>query len=266
MYNHDPRYGQWQSQQQGPFQQQGYGYGYGVQQQQAWGGVQQGEGADARLAFLRKTYALFAGAILFSAVAATAATSIGAKDGVPPLVAFFAEHSILGMVLYFGSLIAAYLLRKVNVINVMALFGMASIWGLVFAPLLYVVTLNAAQGGTLSANPVRDGFLITSAMFVGLSVYAFTAKRDFSYLKGALFMGVWVVFAASLIGIFVSSLSYHLAVLSVGALLMGGFILYDTSRILKGEYRNPVTAAIELYCDFVWLFLRIVMILGSRRN
>jgi modulator of FtsH protease len=152
-------------------------------------------------------------------------------------------------------------------VNVAALFGASFVSGLYIAPMLWFVQVQATQGSTLSAAPVRDAFLLTVLGFTGLTSYALLSKRDFSFLGGFLSMGLWVLIGASLLSLFVGGASFSLAIASVGVLLFGGYILFDTSRILRDPTnRDPVGAAIGLYLNFLNLFLFLLRILGSARR
>jgi modulator of FtsH protease len=226
-----------------------------------------------RLAFLRKVYGLFTAGILTSAVAAMIAlnvgdpVSVGRGIAVPPIVAWFMEHRILGIVAFIGAFFALSFSRRKPVLNVVALFGFTFVAGLFIAPALFVATMLAKMGGTLSANPVRDAFLLASAGFGGLTAYTFVTRKNFSFLGGFLSMGLWVVIGASIISLFVGSQMFHLAIASVGVLLFGGFVLYDTSRLLHSEeVEGPVDFAVSLYLSFLNMFLFLLQILSSRRS
>ncbi|MEZ4300290.1 MAG: Bax inhibitor-1/YccA family protein [Polyangiaceae bacterium] len=265
-----------QYQQQYP--QHGQQYGYGNQPQQAWGwgaGVTQQRaetGAD-RLAFLKKVYGLFAASVLLSAVGAMIALYAGAETSsvmyegvrIPPLVALVGGSPIISLVVMLGVVFGASAVRKVRGLNVVALFGMAFILGILFAPSLFVATLNAATGTTISASPIRDAFLLATLMFGGLTGYVALSKKDFSYLGSFLFMGLMVIIGASILNIFLGSSALGLAIASVGLILFAGYVLYDTSRILKAEDRDAVGGAMQLYLDFLNIFLYLLRILGSRR-
>lgn len=225
----------------------------------------------SRVAFLRKVYGLFFGSVLSAAAGAMTAlyvgspVSMGKGLAVPPLVAFALQHNVLAFLIPLVALFGLLAVRHRPGLNVAALFGFTFVSGLFLAPALFVVTLMAKLGGTLSANPVRDAFLLASAGFGGLTAYALTTKKDFSFLGGMLWMGLLVLVGASFIGIFIGSSVFHLAIASVGVLLFGAYVLYDTSRLLHSEEPiTPVDAAISLYLDFVNLFVMLLQILGSR--
>lgn len=170
--------------------------------------------------------------------------------------------------LYFASALAATWLRKVRGVNLVALFGFTFVTGLVAAPAIFFAQMSASSGATLSASPVRDAFLLTFAAFAGLTSYAFITKRDFSYLGGFLSMGLWVLIGASILGFFFHSEAFQLAIASVGVLLFGGFILFDTSRILRAgdDADDAVGAALGMYLNIFNLFMFLLRILGASRD
>lgn len=263
-YPHQPygprNYGQQPPNYQEPYGQPGYGaWGAGVQQEH----VEQGA---ERLAFLRKVYGLFGGSVAVSAVGAMIALYAGA-DGVriPPLVAVVASSPLITFLVAMGVVIGASAVRKVRGLNVVALFGMAFLLGIVFAPSLFVAQMLAARGETLSASPIRDAFLLSTVMFGGLTGYVVVSKRDFSFLGSALTMGLFVVIGAGLLNLFLGSNVLGLAVASVAVLLFGGYVLFDTWRILRTTERDAVGGAMQLYLDFLNIFLALLRIFGGRR-
>jgi modulator of FtsH protease len=164
-----------------------------------------------------------------------------------------------------GVVFGASAVRRVPGLNVVAFFGMAFVLGILFAPALFIAQLSASTGATISASPIRDAFLLATLMFGGLTGYVAVSKKDFSYLGSALTMGIIVIIGASILNIFLGSSVLGLAIASVGLILFGGYVLYDTSRILRSEERNPVSGAMQLYMDFLNIFLFLLRILGSRR-
>ena len=232
-----------------------------------------------KLAFLRKVYSLFTGSLVTASIGAMVALYAGADLSqvtiavgravvpVPPLVGFFINHMIVGALLFFGAFFGASMVREKPGVNVAALFGASFLSGLYIAPMIWLVQVQASQGMTLSSSPVRDAFLLTVLGFTGLTSYALLSKRDFSFLRGFLSMGLWVIIGASLLSIFVGGASFSLAIASVGVLLFGGYILYDTSRILRDPTnRDPVGAALSLYLNFLNLFIFLLRILSSSRR
>jgi modulator of FtsH protease len=231
----------------------------------------------SRVLFLRKVYGLFFGGIVTATVGAVAALNVGAESSsirvaggtlsVPPLVAWVSQHFILSMLVYLGAFFGANAVRHVPKVNVAALFGFTFVSGVYIAPVLFIATLMAGGGHTLSANPVRDAFLLSTAAFGGLTGYAMITKKDFSFLRGFLSMGFFVLLGAMIIGMFIGSSVFQLAIASVGVLLFSAYVLYDTSRLLRTEDRSdPVGAALGLYLNFFNMFLFILRILMSSRR
>lgn len=224
---------------------------------------------STRLGFLKKVYGLFTASVVFSAAGALVALNAGlsaSPTGIPPLVGFVANHWLISLGITLASVFGASLVRRKPVINVVALFGMATVLGVIFAPALFVAQVNAGLGGTLSSSPIRDAFLLSITAFSGLTGYALFSKKDFSYLGGALTMGLIVLFGASLINLFLGSSVFSLAISSVAVLLFGAYVLYDTSQLLRSDEDDAVGGAIRLYLDFINIFLAILRILSSRRE
>jgi modulator of FtsH protease len=229
------------------------------------------------LAFLRRVYLLFTGGVWFAVVGALVAlyagsstdivTRGGAVAHVPPVVAFAMQHWFLMFIGYIAAFFGASFLRRVRGINVVALFGYAFITGLFIAPSIFVAQVMAGAGQTLDASPVRDAFLLTAAAFVGLSGYTLVSRRDFSNLGAALTIGLFVLIGASILGIFVHAAVFQLAVASMGVLLFAGYILYDTSRIMRtSDDGDAVGAALQLFLDIINMFLLLLRILSSSRD
>jgi modulator of FtsH protease len=228
------------------------------------------------LPFVRRVYALLTAAIGFAIAGAMIALYAGtpvALSGrgetwtVPPVVAFEMEHGIVMLLLFVGAFFAASFARRIRGLNVLALFGYTFVTGLFVAPSVFIATAMATAGATMDASPVRDAFLLTGAAFTGLTAYCFITKKDFSFLGASLTTGIWVVIGASLLAMLFHSSALSLAVASVAVLLFSGYILYDTSRILRaGEDDDAVGAALRLFLDVVNLFLALLRILSASRR
>ncbi len=246
-----------------------------------FGGVVQ-DSLEARLAFLKKVYGLLTLTVATAALGAFASLYLGASVSqvgvttasgtvikIPPLVAFFAQHWIIGGALFLGTVFAASWARRRPGVNMLALLAMGLVSGLISAPAIFIAQLSASNGTALTLNPVRDAFVLAVVAFGGLTTYVFTSKRDFSFLRGFITVGLFVVIGASILGLFIHSAAFQLAIASAGVLLFAGFILYDTSRILRDplQRQEPVGAAISLFLDFLNLFLFLLQIFsGGRRQ
>jgi modulator of FtsH protease len=232
-----------------------------------------------RVAYLRRVYSLLAGSALVAIVCGLLAMNVGPTDTyytndgvavqVPILVALLGTR--LGWIIAFGVLTAAIFgasaVSKVRGLNVVALFGVAAIMGFELAPMVFVANVFAGLGRTMTADPVRDAFVMVGAVFAGITSYIYITRKDFSYLRATLTMGFWVIFAACILGIFVESEAFSLAVASAGALLSGGFLLYVTSYTFRNsEMDDPVGDALAVLVQLRNLFMFILRIFMSSRD
>ena len=106
---------------------------------------------------------------------------------------------------------------------------------------------------------------MTELSRVSITAYSFFSKKDFSYLGATLTMGFFVIFGACFLAAVIGSEIFTLAVASAGALLAAGFLLYNTSLILKGDMDDPVGDALGLLVQLRNLFMFILRIMMSRR-
>ena len=109
---------------------------------------------------------------------------------------------------------------------------------------------------------IATAFGGTGLIFLGLSGYALTSKRDFSFLGGFVFAGMMVVVIAMLANIFLQMPALALAISSAIILLMSAFILFDTSRIINGGETNYIMATYGLYLSIFNIFISLLQILG----
>ena len=195
---------------------------------------------------IRNTYMLLSMTLAFSAVCAAIATMIGIGRWTS------LGLSIGGLVLLFVTL------RKAE--GASGVFWIFAFTGMQGASLGYILNhyLQFANGPTL----IMQALGLTSLIFVSLSGYALTTKKDFSFMRGFLIAGLVVMIGVMLINIFIGSSMLFMAMNAGIALLMTGFILYDTSRIVNGGETNYIRATVSLYLDFLNLFISILNLLG----
>lgn len=195
---------------------------------------------------LRNTYLLLAMTLAFSAVVAGASAALGLPH----------PGIILTMVGYFGLLFAIHRFQNSGV-AVALVFALTGFMGYTLGPILnhYV---HLPNGGQIVAMALGG----TAAIFLGLSAYALTTKRDLSFLGGFLFAGTLVAFLVGLAAIFFQMPLLSLAVSAVFVLLMAGYILFETQQIVQGGETNYVLATVSLFVSIYNLFLSLLQILG----
>ena len=102
----------------------------------------------------------------------------------------------------------------------------------------------------------------TGVIFLGLSGYALTTQKDFSFLGGFLFAGIMVAFLLGIGAAIFSVPALSLAVSAMFILLMSAMILYQTSAIIHGGETNYIMATITLYVSIYNIFLSLLQLLG----
>ena len=115
-------------------------------------------------------------------------------------------------------------------------------------------------GPTIAA----EAFVLTAITFVGLSLYVVYSKKDFSFMSGFLMTGLIVLVVGGLLNMFfIQSGMMHFVMSGASVLLFSGFILYDTSNILRYYGTDEhVSATLALYLDVLNLFIALLSILG----
>jgi FtsH-binding integral membrane protein len=122
---------------------------------------------------------------------------------------------------------------------------------------------------------IAQTFFAVAAAFLGLSLYGYTTKRDLSAMGSFLIMGVVGIFVALLINMFLRSPALNLAISAIGVLIFAGLTAYDTQKIKSiyfavagtGEAmaKSAVLGALNLYLDFINMFLFLLRFMGDRR-
>ena len=102
----------------------------------------------------------------------------------------------------------------------------------------------------------------TGVIFLGLSGYALTSKRDFSFMGGFVFAGMMVMLLAVVANIFMQIPALHLAIAAGFILLMSAYILFQTSQMINGGETNYIIATYGLYIAIFNIFISLLQILG----
>lgn len=195
---------------------------------------------------LRNTYALLSLTLLFAAGVAFVSMSLGLPSpGV-----------ILTLVGYFGLLFAIHKLKNSGW-ALPAVFALTGFMGYTLGPLL-ARTLSLPGGATTIAMALGT----TGAIFLALSAWVLTTRRDFSWMGGMLFAGMIVAILAGLAAIFFEMPALALAVSAMVALLSAGLILFETSVIVNGGETNYVLATVTLFVSLFNLFTSLLHLFG----
>jgi len=206
-------------------------------------------GSDSVLAtnkVIRNTYLLLSMTLAFAA--GTAAAAVALRLPHPGLIV-----TLIG---YFGLLFATTKLKNSGW-GLVSVFALTGFMGYTLGPIVshYLGLPNGGQTVTMAMAG-------TAAIFLGLSGYALTTKKDFSFMGGFLMVGILLAFLAGLAAIFFEIPALSLTVSAAFVLLMSGLILYETSNIIHGGETNYVMATVTLFVAIFNLFTSLLQLLG----
>ena len=196
---------------------------------------------------LRNTYILLSMTLLFCAV--TAGLSVYMNWPHPGL--------ILTLVGYFGLLFLTTRFRN-SVLGLVLVFALTGFMGITLGPIISYYLTAFPNGSEI----VMTAFGGTGLIFLGLSAYALTTRKNFAFIGGMLFAGILAAFIMSLAAIFFNLPALSIAVSGMFILLMSGLILYQTSAIVHGGETNYIMATVTLFISIYNLFLSLIHILG----
>ncbi len=195
---------------------------------------------------IRNTYTLLSMTLLFSAL--TAGVSMALNLPHPGI--------LLTLAGYFGLLFATAKFRNSS-LGLVFVFALTGFMGYTLGPIINAY-LALPNGGQI----VMTAMGATGVIFLGLSGYALSTRKDFSFMGSFLMVGILVAFMAGLGALFFDMPGLSLAVSSMFVLLMAGLILYQTSNIIHGGETNYIMATVTLYVAIFNLFTSLLHLLG----
>lgn len=197
---------------------------------------------------LKNTYMLLSMTLLFSA--ATAGIAMFFNMPHPGM--------IITMVGYFGLLFLTSKFSNSS-LGLLFVFALTGFMGLTLGPIINMY-LHAFSNGHELVMTALGG---TGVIFLGLSGYALTTRKDFSFMGGFLMVGILVAFLAGIGAVVFSLPALSLAVSAMFILLMSGMILFQTSAIIHGGETNYIMATVSLYISIYNLFLSLLHLLSA---
>ena len=221
-----------------------------------------------RAAFIRRTYAHLAGAIL--AFVGLEAVVFGLfQDSLAPVMRQYFQSPILQLVVVAAFIGSSYLARYWAMNGgsaAMQYAGLALyvvVEAIIFVPLLFIALRYVPDGGLL----ITKAGILTMCLFAGLSSVVFITRKDFSFLGPIIaiagFIALGVIICAVFFGGFTLGLWFSIAMIVLAA----AAILYDTSNILH-HYRmdQHVAAALNLFASVAMLFYYVLLALMQSRD
>jgi len=206
------------------------------------------EAALATNKVIRNTYSLLSMTLLFSTICAVTTMALQVSQGV-------------GFLMFIGGFIMTFVVRATanSAKGLIAVFVFAGLMGGALGPIISIYMAAYVNGSALVAQALGG----TALIFLSLSGYALTTGKNFNFIGGFLFTGMMVVLIAMIANIFMNIPALSLAISSAVIMLMSGFILYDTSRIINGGERNYIMATISLYLSIFNIFIHLLNLLAA---
>lgn len=196
---------------------------------------------------LRNTYLLLSLTFIFSALTAYLSYSAGIRYINPLLM-------IAGV---YGLMFLTNALRN-SVWGLLSVFAFTGFLGYTLGPILNMIA-HFSNGGQIIATALGG----TGMIFFGLSGYALTTRKDFSYLNGFLFVAVMVAFLAMIAGLFFQIPALQLIISAAFMLISSGLILFQTSEIIHGGETNYISATVSLFVSIYNLFVSLLQLLSA---
>ncbi len=195
---------------------------------------------------IKNTYILLSMTLIFSAITAFLSVALQASYGT----AFVATLVGIGLLWF-------VLPRTANsAAGIPVIFGITGLLGFGLGPLI---------SHYLAVNPsiVMTALGGTGAIFLGLSGYALTTRKDFSFMGGFLMVGLLVVIGAMILNIFFAMPALFLAVNAAIVMIMSGLILFQTSSLIHGGETNYIMATAGLFLSLLNMFTALMHLFGA---
>ena len=178
-----------------------------------------------------------------------------------PIMPWVVMLAPIGLALYFGARIHAMSFSTAQMI----FWIFAGLMGLSLATVFLVYT----------GESIARVFFITAGTFAAMSLYGYTTKRDLTKFGSFLMMGLIGIIIASVVNIFVGSTALQFAISVIGVLVFVGLTAYDTQKIKETYWeaddsethgKKAIMGALNLYLDFINLFVMLLQLFGARRD
>ena len=175
---------------------------------------------------------------------------------------YIAMFAPLGLVLLIGSG-----LNKMSGSTLIVLF--------IFFAVLMGISLSSIFI-TYSSSSIYNVFFISAAMFAFMATLGYTTKTDLTKLGSLLMMALIGIIIASVVNIFMKSGTMDYIISFAGVIIFTGLTAYDVQKLKELSYKTDelgnqankyvIMGALNLYLDFINLFLFLLRLFGGNRN
>ena len=212
----------------------------------------------SRIGFIRKVYLILAFQLGITCI--SIAVTILNND----LRKLIQQGLVLWILSFVGSLVTLLILICVPGMST----KVPSNYILLFAFTIFESYLISFLTSFYTVSTVFTAAVLTAAIVLGLTAYAFYTDTDFTFMGGFLFMGIFVLMGLSFIQFFVNVKWLNMLICVFGVLLFGAYLIYDTQLLigtkgLKYEIDEYILAALNIYLDIINIFVYLLEILGS---
>lgn len=189
----------------------------------------------------------------------------------PSLMQLFFATPLQWVVVFAPLVMVFFMSAKIMSMSISAartsLWVFSGLMGLSLASIFYVYTQES----------IAKVFFITASLFGAMAIYGHTTKKDLSKLGSFLIMGLIGLLIASLANLFFQSSALGNVLSYVGVIIFTLLTAYDVQKLKNIYYqvgtgsnevaqRMSVYGALNLYMDFINLFIFLLRIFGVRRN
>ncbi|API86596.1 Bax inhibitor-1/YccA family protein [Francisella uliginis] len=197
---------------------------------------------------LRNTYLLLSMTLLFSALTAFVAMNTGAAIMNP----------ILMLVVYIGLLFGINATKN-SPWGIVLTFALTGLLGYSLGPILNLYIQQFKNGAEL----IMMAFGTTGLIFLGLSAISMSPARNFNRVGSFCAVGAIVAIVALVLNIFLQIPALGFVISIVFAFISGGFILWQTNAIVRGEETNYILATVNIYVSLFNIFVTLLQIFGA---
>ena len=205
---------------------------------------------------LRNTYMLLGLTLAFSALSAGVSMAMNLGNGAGLVMSLIA----MGLIWF-------VLPKTANsATGILVVFAFTGLIGAGLGPMLNHY-LKMANGASIIMQALGG----TAAVFIGLSAYVLTTRKNFKFLSGFIAAGLMLMLVVAVFLMGASFFGYQFSAVSLAlsagiVLLMSALILYQTSEIIHGGERNYVLATTSLFMSIVNLFTSLLQLLGAAED
>ncbi|MBD5227208.1 MAG: Bax inhibitor-1/YccA family protein [Bacteroides sp.] len=188
----------------------------------------------------------------------------------PALLSFFFGNQLVFWAMFIGMLVMAWVIpSRVNKMSNGTVIGLFVLFSALMGTWLSSIFLVYKMSAIIST------FFITAGTFGAMSIYGYCTKSDLSKMGTYLIMGLIGLFIAMIVNWFLHSSALGWVISIVGVLLFVGLTAWDTQQIKRMAAANldpsladklATIGAMNLYLDFINLFLFLLRIFGGSRD